>query len=78
MQSLGLGQRPPRSAGRPAPPSASPVYHETFRPLEVTARASAQISAKYRANPILPLSLHQKVHPNVAAMRECEFLSVSW
>ena len=31
-----------------------------FRPLEETARASAQISGKDRANPILPLSLYQK------------------
>ena len=44
-----------------------------FRPLEATARKSE----KYRANPILPLSLYQKVHLNVTAMREYEFLGVS-
>ena len=31
-----------------------------LRPLEAIARASAQISAKYRAKPILPLNLYQK------------------
>ena len=31
-----------------------------FRPLEATARASAQISATYRANPTLPWSLYLK------------------
>jgi len=40
-----------------------------FRPLEATARASAQFSAKSRANFILPLSLYQKVHLNVTAMQ---------
>ena len=38
------------------------------RPLE----AAAQASAKYRANPILHLSLYQQVHPNVTAMRRYE------
>jgi len=41
-----------------------------FRPLEATARASAQISATYRAKSILPLRLCLKVHLNVTAMRE--------
>jgi len=42
----------------------------SIRPLEATAWAPAQTSATYRANPILPLSLYQKVHLNVTAMRE--------
>ena len=31
------------------------------------------MGGKYRANPILPLSLYQKIHVNVTAMRENEF-----
>ena len=36
------------------------VLNGAFMPFEATARASAQSSAAYRSNPILPLSLCQK------------------
>ena len=47
-----------------------------FRPLEATARASAQIPATYRANPIRPLSVYLKVYLNLTAMREYEFAAM--
>ena len=49
------------------------LFVGTFGPLEATVRASAQISAKYKAKSILPLSSYEKVPLNVYAMREYEF-----
>jgi len=60
--------------------SAIPVFDSVIgavRPFDSTARASVQISATYRADPILPLSLYLKVYLNVNKMSEYEFLSVS-
>ena len=67
---------------RPEPRSTSWTRFEVlensfmwvFKPLEATARASAQISAIYRANPILPLRVYLSFLSSATAMREYEFM----
>ena len=54
------------------------LFIEAFRPLEETARASVHTSGKHRDKSILPLISYQNVHLKVNAMREYDFLSVSW